>query len=380
LVVVIDETMNNDLELGYAFLELIIEKENKVGLVPRTLFRNVLNDESQANRLWELLNNKEFRARNEWKIAYFLGLENNLISAKHAQQLVETIQEGKDPVVISFEPLERYRKFDANLFQKIIEVIYQKNEKEGTRITVWGDLFSKQINHLGNDLKLIKKFYIQQRRIQNHFDFDLKGMKQILVKDSTFLIDYISGLYDEEQHQFIEDHNGFGFVWNFEDAEELITRVFDLVREKALWFGLKEHYCNAFYKNVKTERQDRADSFLINFVKLNYSEPKKINEIVDITLHARKVAFESVLLTYISINQDVEDFSKIQWIGSGGIYSGEVVIGDIRAAKWKNILSIVEKSELGIKLLPIKKRINKFIEGELRSGDWERKRRFLERY
>jgi hypothetical protein len=85
-------------------------------------------------------------------------------------------------------------------------------------------------------------------------------------------------------------------------------------------------------------------------------------------------------LTYLNLNQNTEDFTQVQWTGSGGIYHGDVIIGDLKAASWKNIYTIVDNSGLGIKVLPIKKRINELIEGELRSGDWERKQRFLKRY
>ncbi len=48
------------------------------------------------------------------------------------------------------------------------------------------------------------------------------------------------------------------------------------------------------------------------------------------------------------------------------------------ASDWRNILSIVEKSDLGIKLIPIKKYLNSQIENALRYADWERKRKFIE--
>ena len=48
------------------------------------------------------------------------------------------------------------------------------------------------------------------------------------------------------------------------------------------------------------------------------------------------------------------------------------------ASDWRNILSIVEKSDLGIKLIPIKKYLNSQIENALRYADWEIKRKFIE--
>lgn len=65
------------------------------------------------------------------------------------------------------------------------------------------------------------------------------------------------------------------------------------------------------------------------------------------------------------------------WRGNGGMYKGDVIIGDIQASEWRNILDIANKSALGLKLIPIKNYIIQQIESCLRSGDWERQRKFL---
>ncbi len=71
-------------------------------------------------------------------------------------------------------------------------------------------------------------------------------------------------------------------------------------------------------------------------------------------------------------------FSKIWWRGNG-VSGGDEILADIEAADWRNILSTIEKSDMGIRLLPIKQYVNQQIEFCLRSADRERQRRFLER-
>lgn len=90
--------------------------------------------------------------------------------------------------------------------------------------------------------------------------------------------------------------------------------------------------------------------------------------------------FDEILLLFLSLNQNKSVFSQIHWRGNGGIYSGDLIIGDIEMAEWKNILSIVERSEIGIKLIPIKKMIYDNIDYCKEKSDRERKKRFLERY
>lgn len=90
--------------------------------------------------------------------------------------------------------------------------------------------------------------------------------------------------------------------------------------------------------------------------------------------------FDEILLLFLSLSQDKESFSKIWWRGNGTSGTGDVILADIEAADWRNILSIVEKSNVGIKLIPIKKYLTEQVDYCFKSGDWERQRSFLERY
>ena len=123
----------------------------------------------------------------------------------------------------------------------------------------------------------------------------------------------------------------------------------------------------------------RAKKFLISYCKESFMNSDKMNIIVDVVRHSMSDLFGEILLLFLSLCQDREIFSKIWWRGNGGTYSGDVIIGDIKAADWQNILSIVNKSTVGMKLIPIKKYINEQIESAMRYADGERLSRFLER-
>ena len=268
--------------------------------------------------------------------------------------------------------------FRSNLFQIILKTITEKNEKESTGLQVWMDFFSKHFADLGEDIQLIKKAYIQQYMIQNHFDYEGKGFLEILKIDRNFLLEFVESLYSAtDRHSLSGDHSVMSYVWYVENIEETLIQVFDLIIEKDLYFGILEHYCNVFFRNPKEEHKKKSADFIKQYVIDNNSDYKKMQLIVDLIRHSRKELFEEVFLLFISLNQDKELFGKLLWRGSGGIYSGDVIIGDIHASEWRNLLSIVNKSNLGVKLLPIKKYINEQIESCLQSGDWERQRKFL---
>lgn len=375
---VIDENCSKDLKIGLALLKKVIENDNQVNYVPRVTFRNQLKVKNAVNQIWKLIQQSQFDNKDLWELSFYEYIDDTLINDELSNSLIKTISKMNKPNTIHFDGLERFLKVKPNLFQVILKLITEKNEKEGSRLQVWMDFFSKHFENLGEDIELIKKAYIQQNLIQHHFDYQGKGFLQILKVDKNFLIEFVESLYSStESHSLGGDHSDMSYVWNIDNIEDTLTQVFDLVIEKDLYSGILEHYCNVFFRILKDEHISKADNFIRQYVTNNNQDYKKMQIVVDIIRHSRKDLFEEIFLLFISLNQDKETFGMLMWIGNGGTYYGDVNIGDIQASEWRNLLEITNKSDVGIKLIPIKNYINDQIESCLRIGDWERQRKFL---
>jgi len=376
---VIDENCSRDFDIGLALLKKVVENGNEIKYVPTSIFINHLKIENTTNQIWEIIQQFEFELKELWELSYYQYIDDSLINAELSVSLVKTISEMNSPNTIYFDRLARFLNVEPNLFQIILRTITEKNEREGTRLQVWMDFFSKHFDNLGDDIVLIKKAYIQQNLIQNHFDYEGKGFLEILKIHRNFLIEFVESLYSAtNKHSLGGDHSDMSYVWNIENIDETLIQVFDLIIEKDSYFGILEHYCNVFFRNPKEEEhKKRADNFIRQYVIDNNHDYKKMQIIVDLIRHSRKELFEEIFLLFISLNQDREIFGRLMWRGNGGTYSGDVIIGDIQAAEWRNLFEITKKSALGIKLIPIKNYINDQIENCLRSGDKERQRKFL---
>jgi len=377
---VIDENCSKNFELGCLLLIEVIEKNNEANYIPRVVFRNHLNTAEQANRIWEILQQNEFVNKGLWELSYYDYIDDLLLTKDYVQALVNTVSSMKEANTIHFDRLQRFLTLEPDLFQIILRAIVEKNEKEGTRLQVWMDFFSTHFDQLGDDIELIKKAYLQQDKIHNHFDYDGKGFINILKKDSAFLLEYVNSLYSEKQFGLSADYKNLVFVWQIEKIEEVLKDVFDLVIEKEPYFGILDHFCNSFFRNLQGKTSEKAKNFLLDYCKANFSDSDKMNVIVDIARQSMREIFDEILLLFLSLSQDREIFSNIWWRGNGTSGAGNVILADIEMADWKNILSIVEKSSVGIQLIPIKKYLNERIEYCQKSGDWERQRRFLEQY
>lgn len=378
---IIDENFLKNFDLGSQLLIEVIDKDNQVNYVPRVVFRNQLKTEAKAKHIWKILQKQKFKHKELWELSFYDYLEDSLLNEGYVQALISTVISMKEPNTIYFDRLQRFLTIEPDLFQIILRTVIEKNDKEGTGLQVWMDFFSTHFEQLGDDIELIKKAYLQQDKIQNHFDYDGKGFLNILQKDPTFLLEYVNSLYSVKRFGLSADHRNLSFIWQVENIEPVLKNVFDLVVENEPYLGIGDHFCNAFFRNLPGEAKERAENFLINYCKENFTNPNKTNVIVDIVRHSMKDFFDEILLLFLSLIQDKEIFSKIWWRGNGGtVHSGDVNFGDLEAANWRNILSIVERSDLGIKLIPVKKYINEQIESSLRYADLERQRKFLERY
>lgn len=376
---IIDENCEKNFEIGCLLLEKIIEKNNKTNYVPRILFQNHLNSKLKVKVLWELIQSRDFNQKSFWELSFYDHLDDSLINKNFADALANTISRIKEGSGIHFNRLERFLKIEPNIFQILLAIIVDRNENEDIKLQLWMDFFSDYFNHLGNDINLIKKAYLQQDRIQNHFDFNGIGFLNILKKDPTFIFEYVYNLYSVKQFGVSSDHKNLGFIWQVNNIETSLGKAFDLVAEKEPFFSSSDNFCNALFRDLKDSERERAGAFLIDYCKKNFEDSDRMNLLINIVRHSMKELFNEILLLFLSLSQDKELFSKILWRGSGGLYSGNVIIGDIHAAEWRSILTTIENSIQGANLSPIKNYINEEIAYSLKSGDLERQQRFLSR-
>lgn len=371
-----DENCSKNFELGCQILTEVIITNNQIGYVPKTIFKNQLTTLEKSQYIWNILQSNNFETKYSWELSFYDNLADNLINEKHIEQIKDTVKRLPDSATIWFGELKRYLNIAPNLFQELLQIIIDKNET----VFVQFNIIEEYFDELGDDIDLIKKLYLKQDLIENHFDLTRKGFAKIIQRDENFLIEYVDNLYlkNENKHYLHED-GYLNVIWESTKIEPILKTIFDLLDKKEGYSGVGEHFCNSFFRNLSQEASMRAKNFLLDYCKENYDSYKKMNFIVDIARHSMKDLFEDLLLLFISLTQDIDLFSKIWWRGNGGKFvSEDVNMGDLEAAEWRSILSIVEKSDSGIKLMPIKKYLNLKIENSLRYADWERKRKFIE--
>lgn len=379
LDIVVDENMKKVPEIGYYLFSKVIASGNDMGYIPRKVFINNLKTEESSIRIWKLIDSTPFRESDKWKLCYFDFLDESIISPSSSKLLLKTISELKGQITIHVDRLTKYLKLDPTLFKEILRITILKNKSEDTKLYTWGDLFEKHFEKLGSDIEIIKEAYLQQRMLQSHFDYHGDGLINILRQDPSFLIGLVENHYkNARRHGSYSREDDFSCVWRVEGIETRLILALDKVASLEPYYGVGEHFANSFFEKIPEEFKERAKRFIMTYAKENSRDVERMNMIVDIVRHSIRDIFEALLLQHIELNRDVEIFKEIWWRGNGGrVYSGDIIIGDIEAAEWRDIQASIQKLDIGIEILQIKKYVNDKIESALRSGDAEREMRFL---
>jgi uncharacterized protein YlzI (FlbEa/FlbD family) len=376
---VIDENCKEDFSLGLYFLELVMDSDNSIDYLPWLIFRNNLNKTDRIRSIKFLISSHQFKSKSQWLLSFYGNLDHNLITLNDSHEALASIKSIDESLRLTLETFEQYLKVDSNFFEKVLKIVKEVNDSDRVKLRLWEDVYYKYFAYLGEDNKLLEDSYLQQIELEQHYDFESKGFKNILLKDVKFLSRYFDRKSKKDRFGLGYDERKLHFVWEIEGIESQLISIYDGMADDKFAHGLFGERHTVFFRNIEPEYELKADAFILSYTKANIRDVNKVNMMVDIARTVRRNIYDDIVLLYLSFNQEVADFKKIWWRGNGGSYSGHVIIGDIEASEWKSIQRIVEKSDQGIKLIPIKRYLNDMVESCLRQGDWERERKFLER-
>ncbi|MEH7115756.1 hypothetical protein V7124_25860 [Neobacillus niacini] len=377
LDIIVDENYNHNIQIGQTLLEVIVDKNSNLNYVPYLVIVNHFNKSELVKEFMELLESRPFANRLKWVIAFYENIEPSYLEKNQVNRFNELIKIIDETAYIHFGNLTHLQSIEKNLYKDLLETVTALNKERTNKIRIEcrNDSLLSYLN-FNIDIEVIKEMYIQQFLLDSYFDYKGKIFKHILRIDPNYLLEFTGSIYSEEDKKF-KKRNGLGLIWDIENIEKYLESVIDFTLEKELFFGITEHFCNVFFDDIDTQKIGRAREFILEYVKKNHQNIKKMNVIMDIIHNTRSEWFSDVLTTFVFHNQDLNVFSKIWWLKRRRSLSGDQLFSDLEAAEWRNILDIISQMDLGIKLIPIKKFLATTIEHLREYAEEERKERFL---
>ncbi len=192
------------------------------------------------------------------------------------------------------------------------------------------------------------------------------------------MLDYFRFVKSNRLHVF-DRYKSLGFVWKIDKIETVLKSIFESYNDKIYSFDISKHDCVVFFRNLDETDQKRANIFLLDFLTNNYKNVRRVNIVVNIGRNTNSSLFREILIQYITLNQDVDMFSKIGWRDNFVMRSGDVNFGDIEASEWQDIFDIVNESCRGLRFRSIKNYILVEIENGKSYAESEKLRRFITR-
>jgi hypothetical protein len=380
LNIIVEENCIQNLDLGFELLESILKKY-PVGLQPLYKAIQQINkvSEEYVLRLWHLLDNWNHESKWNWQFAFFNNLSESFVNAFYIEKLLNTFQYCQVNYTLPRYFFDKLMLFDKEIVLKITNIIFTKNQTSNYQISLWNDFFETYSVLFPEQVDLFTINYIQQIKIHSYFDYNFTALKTLVQLKPSFLIEFIKVFFNKKDASNREDlANNLNFIWDLKDYEKQMAIISAFLFPEDLFWGSSEHRLNHFFKNLKQEQQLKATNFMLKLIEQHYNDVKKMNAIFNIIRISMPDLMEKALLHFLKFNTNIEIFKTIYWIGNGGgVYRGGAIVGRIKANKWHKILEIIEKSNQKLALIPIKTYIKQQIDSENTSGDWERKRQFI---
>jgi len=384
LAIILDENIKLNPSLATKIFKLLIFDKRLDTFSPNLAIKTAANHESVFHHeFWEIirphtklkalfrnfLHVKDNRISTlfDWQIQFLLSLPIQKINREKYFALITVITSLKNSCTLFLDGIEKYEVFKSATVNKVIRIIADLNSKGPIKVALW-NVFEKFKAYI-SDLALLKKTYIQQDRIQHSFDYSGEDLLFILERDTSFLLEYVDSIAEDDLNRRSSDFKSLQIVWELDTPEEIVEQVLNhLIETDRL--GLNSDFLSSFFVNVKPVNQQKVNTFILQYISKNFANPKKINEIFELLEDKLKHLFSAAFSTFIRLNNNLDHFKKIGWIGNGVIiHDGSANMGDIRAAKWQRVIELIESEDLGISIIPIMTWVREQLELEKRSAD-----------
>lgn len=377
LCIIIENTFKRNKVLGFEMLKYFIRNKSCTNTsVPYNVFSLIANDSDYGLVLWKFLKRLQHKNSNRFRLSFFEQLNDESVNDYYTKEFYNTTKYLDSPEYFNFSWLHKFGPYSQTIFSDFLKIIYDK-KLQGIDIYIDDDFFEHCITQLETDRDLVEKLYMQEgsSKQRTDFDYERKGLKLILSFNKNFIFEFVTLFYFNERLMNVNMEN-LNFIWNFLDENDMEKLFFDIIAN-SVQIGIGDDEFDMFFQDLSGTKKELALQFLKNMI---VKWPKNISSVNCIIRLVRKYfsdQFETFLFLFLENNIDIEDFSSISWNGIGGSYSGNIIVGNIRANEWRSIFEILNKGKSQLHLIPIKNYVKQKIDNSLEYAEYERLRRFI---
>ncbi|KAF9658507.1 hypothetical protein ABHQ57_10970 [Tenacibaculum sp. ZH5_bin.1] len=380
LEVILCENFIRNNERGLLFLEAYLNKNYDIRCLNKTISKIVNHSVDTAQKLWSLLEEIQNENLIYWKLSFFDRLSKEYVNDFFTEKLIETIRSINKYAYFYVKEYEKFSKPDRNIIKEIIEIIHLKIKNENLSLRISEYPFKENLNVFEGDYTLIKESYFQQYSLAKSsvsFDYQLKGFANIYSQHHDFLFDFFSHFFSIKKSHGHNEHMNISFIWDYPNRTNKIEKVIDYLIGSDFYLGLGGHSVSILFNNLNEIQFEAAYVLVKKIIKKNQSNRTYIEVIFDTIRTNLQSKHDELFLFFLGLNNDVEFFRTIDWIGNPGVQTGNVIWGELYAKRWEKVLNILNSSNEQLRLIPIKNFVKKRIQSEYNRAEDERMRYFI---
>lgn len=349
---------------------------NETDFVAYRIFWELASDITLLRFFYDKLVQLEFKAKDLWLGNWFTYLPEEKCTENDAVAFLDMLETSTGINYIEYEKLIRFHEVHSGFGKRFLEIVSKINSEKGRWLKLY-NLFENYLDRFEASWELLKKTYFQQQFKHDSFDHNYKIFYAILLKDKSFLKEYIAQW--STGHYFrIREHEGISIAWNHPEASQIMEDVMDYLCKNE-HYSIKEDICNVLFRGIPADKNKQAVDFLEKYILKNNNDSDKVDAAIDCIRHNFPESLEQILLSFLDVQKSFEIFSKINWTNSFMLSNGRTSFGEMKARQYQTVLDILEKvSEKSYLLANHKAHIKDRIEAEKRYAIHEKKRMFIE--
>lgn len=253
-------------------------------------------------------------------------------------------------------------KSESIIYEEIADILLNNCEQGISQICFGTHFIEKCLEFHDFQFDRIAKVYFYSNKYDSHFDYKKAILRKLVEKDYTILIQLLTFCHPERISYHDVEHQNFDFIWELPNSDKIFQSLFDyFVKEQPYIFW--ERAINGFFPKNNNIPNDKVIQFLHKIIQEKSHDFTYIELVFNIICYSYSTYREEFLKEFLSINSDIEMFTKLELVPRSGVYMGSR-IPQIQNQKesWEKVLVVLETMPNRIEFLAHKEFVEKQIE------------------
>lgn len=293
-----------------------------------------------------------------WILGFLDRLPDEFVNDSYYDKLIQTINSIDGFVYLYIKQYVKFSKENRNAAKEVLEIVHSKIKIESQQIRLSEYPFKEALEIFEGDYTLIKESYFQQYTLAKSsasFDYQLEGFANIYKSNKDFLFDFFKHFYSEYNAYGSNEKLNISFIWGYSNRINEIEKVIDFLINSEICTRLGGRLVSVLFNHLDTAKLISAFNFLKNLILKHQNDGTYIEIIFDTIRTNLQSRHNELLLYFLSLNNDVEFFRMIDWVGNLGVQMGNVIWGELHAKRWEKVLDVPNTSKDQLWYIAIKK-------------------------